>query len=165
MPALDPALLVAACLSLVACATDLKARRVPNVLTFGGMALGILLNGMSRGGWLDAAFGLVLAFALTFPAWALGGLRAGDAKLLMALGAILGWKTSLYLVFLSYLLAIPTMLVAMAVTGRMRLLPKVLAARLRRDPTGPKPASLPFAPVIAAALAVAIVWPVTRFLP
>ena len=76
----------------LACACDLRTRRIPNVLTFGAatIALGFHfwvsgVNGLgtSLGGWL-------VGVALLLAPYALGGMGAGDVKLLGALGAWLG---------------------------------------------------------------------------
>lgn len=79
-----------------ACVTDVKWRRIPNLLT-GGAALGALvfhlLQGGSRAG-LVACEGWAVAVAIFLPFFALGGMGGGDIKLLAALGAWLGpWPT------------------------------------------------------------------------
>src|SRR5687767_10184061 len=75
--------------------TDLRTGRIPNVLTFPMMALGIAIwatTGPDRG---FGALGCAAAFALHFPLWAFGVQRGGDAKLLMGLGACAGWREML----------------------------------------------------------------------
>ena len=75
-----------------ACATDLHSRRIPNWLTFGAAAAAIAtqfaMGGQSgvqhaMGGWVTGLF-------LFMPMFLLGGMGAGDVKLLAALGAWLG---------------------------------------------------------------------------
>jgi len=76
----------------VACMTDLRSRRIPNVLTFGAASTALMAHVVAGGGhglWLAIA-GWVLGAAVFFLPFALGGLGAGDVKLLAALGAILG---------------------------------------------------------------------------
>jgi prepilin peptidase CpaA len=84
--------IVALFVGLVACVTDVQTRRIPNVLTFGAAAAAVVVHtfvggfsglGTSVGGWL-------LGVALFLPFFALGGMGAGDVKLLAALGAWLG---------------------------------------------------------------------------
>ena len=78
--------------ALVAVAWDLATRRIPNVLTFGA-AFAALVAHAYIGGWNGAgmaAAGWVAGVALFFPVFALGGMGAGDVKLLGALGAWLG---------------------------------------------------------------------------
>ncbi len=77
--------------------TDWRWLRIPNVVTYPvmvvGLALGVLEGfpgGLFSGGFVDHAGALVLAFALSYPFYATGGLKAGDAKLLMAIGALRG---------------------------------------------------------------------------
>ena len=83
---------VAIGVGITACVTDLRSRRIPNMLTFGA-AGAALAYGVATGGWTglgSAALGWgigALAFIVPF---ALGGLGGGDVKLLAALGAWLG---------------------------------------------------------------------------
>ena len=85
-------------LAALACLADLGWRRIPNVVTFGGAALalvtaaatgGVSAFGLAAGGWL-------VGLLLFLPLFALGGLGAGDVKLLAALGAWLGPRDVVY---------------------------------------------------------------------
>lgn len=73
--------------------SDLRAGKLPNRLTVPmaavGLALGVL-GGFSGLGF--AALGLLCGFAAGFVLWLLGVFRAGDSKLLAAMGAFLGWR-------------------------------------------------------------------------
>jgi prepilin peptidase CpaA len=76
----------------LACLTDLRSRRIPNVLTLSAAAAAVLFH-LATGGWSAAAWsvaGLVLGALLFFPMFALRGMGAGDVKLLAAIGAWLG---------------------------------------------------------------------------
>ena len=77
---------------LIACVTDLRSRRIPNVLTFGaaGAALGYAFAVAGWRGLAIAALGWLIGAAAFFIPFALGGLGAGDVKLLAAMGAWLG---------------------------------------------------------------------------
>lgn len=72
--------------------SDLRWRRLPNWLTLGGALAGLLLQAAPRGlpGALDGATGWLLGCALLFLPFALGGMGAGDVKLLGAVGAACG---------------------------------------------------------------------------
>jgi prepilin peptidase CpaA len=78
--------------AIVAAMWDLRSRRIPNVLTFGSAAAAFLAHGYIAGvpgtGWSIAGWCVGVAFFL--PIFALGGMGAGDVKLLAALGAWLG---------------------------------------------------------------------------
>jgi prepilin peptidase CpaA len=77
---------------------DLRTRRIPNLLTFGGAAAAIAyafaMHGVagataSIGGWFTGA-------ALFLPFFILGGMGAGDVKLLACFGAWLGHDLAIY---------------------------------------------------------------------
>jgi prepilin peptidase CpaA len=76
----------------LAAVTDVWSRRIPNWVTFGTLTLGVLLNAWLHGpaGVFTALAGAALGIGLLLPFWALGGIGAGDAKLLGAVGALLG---------------------------------------------------------------------------
>jgi prepilin peptidase CpaA len=94
---------IALLIALVACATDLKSGRIPNVLTFGGALAALVFHGATGGseGLLVAAGGWVVGAAIFFLPFALGGLGAGDVKLLAALGAWLGPADAVWLALYS----------------------------------------------------------------
>jgi len=75
-----------------ACITDLHSRRIPNWLTFGATAAAFAFH-FADGGQAaaqQAAAGWVTGLFLFMPLFVLGGMGAGDVKLLAALGAWLG---------------------------------------------------------------------------
>ena len=84
--------LCAIAVASVACITDIRSRRVPNVLTFGAAASALLFHAFAPegNGLLSAAGGWLVGAAIPFLPFVLGGLGAGDVKLLAALGAWLG---------------------------------------------------------------------------
>jgi prepilin peptidase CpaA len=81
----------------VAAYYDIRYRRIPNWLVLSGIVAGFAWNALFSGGntswWsglLRAGEGLGLGFALYFPLYLIRGRRAGDVKLLAAVGAITG---------------------------------------------------------------------------
>jgi prepilin peptidase CpaA len=83
-------LLALAVVSSVAVWFDLRTRRLPNWLTVG--ALGVALAARALIGGLEVWPGLAsagLAFAFGFPFFLVGGLGAGDVKLMAGLAAFL----------------------------------------------------------------------------
>lgn len=83
---------LALAVAAVAACTDLRARRIPNLLTLPAAVGGLALNAAFRGPeglWASAA-GWGLGCALLLPLFLLRGLGAGDVKLVAALGALRG---------------------------------------------------------------------------
>jgi prepilin peptidase CpaA len=90
---LKPVILAGAVLlSLVAAATDLRSRRIPNWLTVPGLLIGVAAN-TALGGWSGlkaSVLGATVGLALLLPFVLLRSLGAGDWKLAGALGAFAG---------------------------------------------------------------------------
>ena len=79
-------------LGALACLFDLRTRRIPNLLTFGGaaLALGFAVATHGLGGLVSGVEGWATGLALFLPMFLLGGMGAGDVKLLACLGAWVG---------------------------------------------------------------------------
>ena len=78
---------------------DVRTRRIPNVLTFGAAAAAVVFALVvgSVQGTMMTVFAWLLGAALFFPMFALGGMGAGDVKLLAALAAWMGPADAVYL--------------------------------------------------------------------
>lgn len=157
-------------IALAAALCDVKTRRIPNALTLGAtgvaLAVHVLFSGWS--GLLLAGSGWAAGFALFFPVFVLGGMGAGDVKLLAAIGAWLGpWGalwTALYAALAGGLMALVVSL-ARGYTGTAfrnlgTLLRSWLFGGIRpiegitlKSSTGPR---LPYALAIAAGAIVAL---------
>lgn len=87
--------------AIAACVCDIRTRRIPNALTFGtaaaACAFAVLQHGFAGLGW--SAAGWLAGVIVFFPFFALGGMGAGDVKLLGALGAWFGAIDALHLAF------------------------------------------------------------------
>jgi prepilin peptidase CpaA len=104
--------------AMVASGFDLRSRRIPNELTFGAAAIALIVA-LATGGLPAAGFSLsgwLLATALWLPIYALGGMGAGDVKLLAAVGAWLG-ASGVFHAALYAAIAGATMAIVMAVHG------------------------------------------------
>ncbi|HEV8470130.1 MAG TPA: prepilin peptidase [Candidatus Limnocylindria bacterium] len=83
--------------------TDWRWRRIPNAFTYPVMAAGLLLGAVEAvpgepfvRGLADHVAGLLVGLLVAYPFYAAGGLKAGDGKYLMAVGAMRGLGLLLY---------------------------------------------------------------------
>lgn len=79
---------------VIAAAFDLRLQKIPNLLTYPtvGVAMGYHFVTQSTGGLLFSLGGLVTGIAVLLLPYLMGGMGAGDAKLMGAVGAVLGPK-------------------------------------------------------------------------
>lgn len=120
----QPLVLAALVLSLVlAFITDIRSHKIPNWLTYPTIFLAILcystVNGLQ--GLVFSAEGLGFGLAVLMPIYIIGGMGAGDVKLMGAVGAALG-PGHLYYAFLCTAFAggIYASILLMAKAGRLR---------------------------------------------
>lgn len=81
-----------------AAAVDIRTRRIPNFLTFGGALAAFVFHGIAGGfpALGQSALGWLVGVGLLLPIFLLGGMGAGDVKLLGAVGAWLGPNGALW---------------------------------------------------------------------
>jgi prepilin peptidase CpaA len=77
---------------VVAAITDLRLQKIPNVLTYPAMIMALAYHGVTNGldGLIFSAGGLALGLALLIFPYLMGGMGAGDVKLMAVVGGILG---------------------------------------------------------------------------
>ncbi len=77
---------------------DIRFSRIPNWITFPAMTAGITYHVCIAGtsGLITGVFGLLIGFSIFFIFYMLGGMGAGDIKLMAALGALLGPRDILF---------------------------------------------------------------------
>ena len=75
-----------------AVATDLRSHRIPNLLLLPALSLALMLHTLTGGtdGLIAAATGLTLGLAVLLPFYSVGGMAAGDVKLLGVVGSFVG---------------------------------------------------------------------------
>jgi len=101
---------------------DIRFRRIPNWLVLTGVVLGFGLNifMFELVGLKQAALGMGLALLIYFPLYALRAMGAGDAKLMAAVGSIVGPGNWIVLFVVTSLLGGLTALVVLLLAGRIR---------------------------------------------
>ena len=101
---------------------DLRYRRIPNWLVLVGLVLGIGLNTFlfELQGLKQAALGLGLALLIYFPLYALRAMGAGDAKLMAAVGSIVGPGNWIALFVVTALVGGVAAVIVLLFAGRIR---------------------------------------------
>jgi prepilin peptidase CpaA len=114
--------IAAAVLVVFAGLFDFRERRVPNWLSLSGVLLGLALNGVTDGadGVKNALLGAGLALLIYVPLWLLHAMGAGDAKLMAAIGAIVGPRNWFAIFFVTAILGGIVAVVAVLLKGRSR---------------------------------------------
>ena len=87
----------------VAVASDLRRHRIPNLLVVLGLVLGLAGQAYAGGisGLGDGALGMLIGFGVFLPLYALGGMAAGDVKLMAMVGSFLAPHPALWTAFFS----------------------------------------------------------------
>lgn len=149
---------------LVATVTDLRQRRIPNLVTLPLILLALLLHSLATGlpGLVHSLQGLGLGFGLLLIPHLLGGIGAGDVKLMAAVGAVLGpaqtFAAFLVIAILGGVVSVATMAVrgellatlARLGHGFLALFGGAGLAALRVDRTTLRRQGIPYGVVIAA---------------
>jgi Flp pilus assembly protein protease CpaA len=97
---------------IIASISDLKTREVPDWLNYGLIIAGFVINGMfSIVQWhpkliLYSMLGFAITFIIALIMFYTGQWGGGDAKMLMGLGALIGFNLKFEGLFVSFLLAI-----------------------------------------------------------
>lgn len=74
--------------------TDIKYNKILNIITFPSMFIGIFLN--VNGNIKSSLLGLSVIIVAYIPVYIMGAVAAGDVKLMMAIGIILGYKLTIF---------------------------------------------------------------------
>jgi prepilin peptidase CpaA len=101
---------------------DLKERKIPNKITFTGILIGVLFN-LITGGWmglLQSLLGMFAGLAIFFLPFVMGGMGAGDVKLMGAIGALMGWHFSLVTALYSALVGGVMVVIHLIYTGKLK---------------------------------------------
>lgn len=109
-------------LLVAAVAIDVHRHRIPNYLVLFGLLLAFVgklyADGLS--GLLDGGLGLLTGFALFIPMYVLGGMAAGDVKLMAVVGGFLDPYSAMWAALISVVAGGVIGLLMIALCGQLR---------------------------------------------
>jgi prepilin peptidase CpaA len=116
----------------LAVAFDLRARRIPNVLSGPALLLGLVLNAAQSGtaGLLASLGGAGLCIGILMLPFAAGGIGGGDVKMMGAVGAFVGPRIAVMGLVIGMIIGGVIMSVHLARLGRLRATLASLAGKL-----------------------------------
>jgi prepilin peptidase CpaA len=109
---------------LAATVTDVRARRIPNWLTFSMMIAGLAQSFCSirTVGPLASSTGLIVGFALSFLLFVIGAMCAGDVKIMAGVGAWVGPMPVVAVFAITQVIGMVIVLAQAVYQGRLRTL-------------------------------------------
>lgn len=146
-------------LTLICAVTDWRHGKVYNALTFPAALIGLALSAVLNPSSLSvSALGLLGCLFFFGILWYVGGLGAGDVKLLAAVGALKGLPFAVYASFYIICIAAVAGVLVLAWRGRLGLVSKwigltmlsVVIPGMSAPPMRVEKTTMPFAPFIFA---------------
>ena len=108
-------------IAAIAAYTDIRGRYVPNWLVLPAIPVGLALN-ISASGWdglISSGLGILICGGVFFAMFVLGGMGAGDVKLMAAIGALAGWPGAVYVLVYTVISGGVIAIGALVVRGRL----------------------------------------------
>jgi prepilin peptidase CpaA len=117
---------IAAWIAVIAAVWDLKWRRIPNILTIPAVISGVAMHSVQSGrnGLVSSLLGMAIGGGILLVFYILGGMGAGDVKLMAGVGALAGYPLVLAVLFL------------MGIAGGTMAVGKLVARVIKRDSVG-----------------------------
>ena len=163
---------------VVSAITDVCKGKIYNAVTYSAIGAGLIGHTFAGGlagddramGLAGSAAGFAAGFGPMFAVWLMGGIGGGDAKLMGAVGALMGWRFTLEAMFLGLIVA--ALMAVVAILSR-RVFRRTLARIFRfmylaltpgkpADPTTPESPKIPFGLALCIGSAAALVEVILR---
>ena len=149
---------------------DLKVAKIPNLVTFPLVAVGLMFHAMMNGldGLVFSAKGCGIGFGFLILLYAVGGFGAGDVKLVAATGSLLGPSAIVSAIFMAALVggfcALGLLMCRLGLRGTAQWLLSflkmllLLGGKLPSLPSGERRLALRYAPVFALGTLISLTW-------
>ncbi|MDD0843776.1 A24 family peptidase [Pseudomonas sp. Gutcm_11s] len=150
----------------IAVVSDVRRHRIPNQLILAGLAVALALQLLAGGvaGLGNLVLGMLVGFGLFIPLYALGGMAAGDVKLMAMAGAFLTPTHAVWMAFFSLIAGSLCGLLIILVRGQLGMTLSrywlILLSRTHVAPAADEVAGKPFPYSVAILFGVllALVW-------
>jgi prepilin peptidase CpaA len=131
---------------------DYRWRRIPNFITLPSMVIGLMLHGID-GGWNGLSYslwGLTLGICVFLVLYLLGGIGAGDVKLMGSIGAFLGADLILSVFILTVLVGGFMASYKMVINGSLKQMKtRLISLSIRKNNYDPLKDTIPYGIAIA----------------
>ena len=109
-------------LLVLAVYNDITRKKIPNKITMPAILIGIIWSTLNSGlnGFLFSIFGFLFGLTVFLIPYIAGGIGAGDVKLLATIGAIKGWRFTLFSSLSTAAVGGVLVIVYMIYTGRLK---------------------------------------------
>lgn len=156
---------------LIAAVSDIRFHKIPNWLTYSTVVLAIVYSTAMKGseGFLFSVVGVVVGIAVLIPFYLMGGMGAGDVKLMGAVGGLLGPKGVFRAFLFTAIMGAIWALALLTFHGRLKETTQRFKTILRTfiltrqfiytpSPEGEKRPGLCYGLVIASGTFISVVW-------
>ncbi len=108
-------------LLLIATASDIRDRRIPNQITYSGIvvALSLAVLAFSPVAVFSALAGFLAAFIFSLLLYLMSGMGGGDVKLLAMVGAFVGWPNIVDVLFYTIVFGVLLAIIYLIITKKM----------------------------------------------
>lgn len=108
-------------LLIIASISDITTKKIPNAVSLSMIILGLSWNFVfpEKLGLVGSIVGLLTGLFITLPFYIFTGMGAGDVKLVAAIGCVVGYKITLFIVPFSFMIALLFAIIFLIFNGEL----------------------------------------------